>query len=168
MLLYGLAAAAAALLFFAWRAWKKRAALPPAEEAEQAPAPVEGSTACAGRHKGVKYWVYYDSGQARLEIEAGGEVAAPFLADRRESKPVFPGDTRDEEVKALFMLRALFVEAVAPGNLIAAQFEERVLNINSGTRFAPRPEEETVNKAVDLLIGLRDKSRPPAGDVPRP
>lgn len=167
MFLYALAAAAAALLFFAWRAWKKRTAARPAEEAEQAPVAVEGSTAYTGRHRGVKYWIYYDNAQARVEIEAGGEVTDPFMADRRESKPVFPGDARDEEVKALFILRALFVEAVSPGNLVAALFEERVLNLNAGTRFAPRPDEETVNKVADLLIGIRDKSRQPAADAPR-
>lgn len=159
-------AAAAALLLAAWRFLRGRKAAQPADDGEQAPAPVEGSTACSGRHKGVKYWIYYDDGKARMEIEAGGEVTAPFLADRRESRPVFPGDSRDEEVKELFILRALSVEAVSPGNLVAAQFEERVLNINAGTRFAPLPDQGTADKIAGLLIALREKSRAPAAGTP--
>jgi hypothetical protein len=158
----GLCAAGGVLLFLLLRWLRRKPSAPPGEAPEQSPVPVEGSLAFTGRHKGVKYWIYYENNQARLEIETGGEITAPFLADRREGKPKLPGDARDAEVQELLRLGALYVEAAANGNLIAAHFEERYLNANAGTRHAPRPEEDNANKAAELLTALRDKSGAPA------
>jgi len=153
---YVLGAAAAALVI--WFFLRRKKAAQPADDGEQAPVPVEGSTAFTGRHGGVKYWVYYEGGQARLEIETDGEIAAPFTAEHGPGKKDRPGDERDLEVRELFRLGAVSVTA---DKLVAAQFEERVLNVNAGTRYAPRPEETSAHKAVELLRLIRDKSHKP-------
>lgn len=137
---------------------------PPAPELEKAPVLVEGSTSFTGIHEGVQYWIYFENGQARVEIEMVEEITAPFMADRRAGKPEMPGDARDHEVAELFGLRALYVEAGAGGHLIAAQFKERVLNANVDTALAPCPIEAAANKVVELLAGIREKSGQAPGD----
>ena len=157
MIWYVLAALAAALLL--GLLLRKKKAAQPADDGEQAPVPVEGSTAFTGRHAGVKYWLYYEGGQARLEIETNGEITAPFTAEHGPGKKDRPGDERDFEVRELFRLGAASVTA---DKIVSAQFEERTLNANAGTRYAPRPEEAAAHKAVELLKIIHDKSRKPA------
>ncbi|MDD2805578.1 MAG: hypothetical protein PHV33_08490 [Elusimicrobiales bacterium] len=157
MVWYILAALAAGLLI--WLVLRGKKAAPPADDGEQSPVPVEGSTAFTGRHGGVKYWLYYEGGQARLEIETDCEMTAPFTAAHGPGKKERPGDERDFEVRELFRLGAVSVTA---DKIVAAQFEERILNVNAGTRYAPRPEETAAAKAVDLLKAIRDKSLKPA------
>jgi hypothetical protein len=161
-------AGAAVLLLVALWLRKRAARARPAEAEERAPAPVEGSTAFTGVHKGVKYWVYFENNKARLEIEAGEAVAAPFMADRRAGAPVMPGDARDAEVLELFKLRADYVEASAAGNLITAQFPESVINAYAGKPYPPVPDEAASNKAAEQLAGIREKTRGQAAGTPQP
>jgi hypothetical protein len=155
-LIWAAAAAGAGLLL-----WKLRKSAPggkPEDAGEKSPVAVADSTAFTGMHKGVKYWIYFDNSQARMEIETGGEITVPFIADRSSGRPKLPGDARDPEVQELFRLGALNLEVAATGSLIAALFEERTLNANAGTRHAIRPEEDMANKVAELLTVIRDKS----------
>jgi len=126
---------------------------------ERSPVLVEGSAAFTGMHKGVKYWIYFDKAQSRMEIEPGEEITAPFLADRRAGTPKMPGDSRDMEVRELFKLRAHYVEAAVAGNVIAAQFPDSVLNANAGSTYPPVPAEAAADKVAELLAAIREKSR---------
>lgn len=153
------ACAAVVLLLLLRRLRKGAVKAAPAGEEERAPVLVEGSAAFTGMHKGVKYWIYFDKAQSRLEIEPWEEITAPFLADRRAGAPKMPGDSRDLEVRELFKLRAHYVEAAAAGHLIAAQFPESVLNANAGSTYPPAPAEAAANKVAELLAAIREKSR---------
>ncbi|MDD5208419.1 MAG: hypothetical protein PHV36_03470 [Elusimicrobiales bacterium] len=150
---------AAALLLVLLKFLRARGKAAPVDDGESPPALIEGTAVFTGRHKGVKYWLYYDNERARLEIEMGEGVASPFIYDRKADKPELPGDARDLEVKELLELRAVYVEAAATGALVAALFPERVLNGNAGRPGGPSPEEAVANKVVELLSAIRDKSR---------
>lgn len=152
-------AAAAALLLALWKLRKNSAQAASADEGEKPPVPVEHTTAYAGMHKGVKYWIYYENEKARIEIELGEEAAAPFMSDRRTGKAELPGDPRDLEVTELLELRAFYVEAGVTGLLVAALFPERVLNRHAGLPGGPTPVEAAANRIVELLAAIRDKSR---------
>ncbi|MBI4350371.1 MAG: hypothetical protein HY550_02925 [Elusimicrobia bacterium] len=160
-------AAAALLALLLLRPRKSAAKAAPADEGERSPVPVEGSTAFTGMHKGVKYWVFFEKDLSRMEIGMGEEVTAPFLSDRRPGTPKLPGDPRDLEVRELFKLRAQYVEASVTGNLIAAQFPDRVLNANAGSPVPPAPDEAAANKVAELLAAIREKSREPSGKPAR-
>lgn len=135
---------------------------PAPAETERDPVPVEGSSAFAGMRRGVKYWIYFEDGEARLELESAVEPLAAFTADARKGRAVLPGDARDHEVRELIRLGALSVEASAETGQVLARFPENFLNMNSGTRFAPRADSENAGRAADLLIALRGR-RPAPG-----
>lgn len=154
---WGAAAAAAAALIYALVRLRGRGKKSAAAETERSPVAVEGSSAFTGMHDGVKYWIYFENGEARAEIEAGGGRPAPFIADARKGKAQLPGDGRDGDIRELLRLGALRVEAAEGTGLISAHFPERVLNLNAGTRYAPRADEDNANKAAALLRAVRDK-----------
>lgn len=150
------AAAAAALAFVLVRRFLAGRRPAPAA-AERDPVPVEGSSAFAGMHMGIKYWIYFEDGEARLELESSGAAQPAFAADARNGRAQLPGDDRDQEVRELIRLGALSVEACAETGQVLACFPNSVLNMNAGTRFAPRADEENARKAVELLAAVRDK-----------
>lgn len=130
---------------------------PAAEESERSPVPVEGSNAHTGMHSGVKYWVYLEDGTARVEIETGEEKGAPFVSDSREGRARLPGDARGSDVRELIRLGAFRVEAPEAEDLLAAHFEARTLDLNSGTRFGVMLDRHMLNRIVDLLVAVREK-----------
>lgn len=149
------AAIAAALVYVVIRL-RGRGGKAAAAETERAPVAVEGSSAFAGMRRGVKYWIYFENGEARAELEAAGRPA-PFLADARKGKAQLPGDGRDNDIRELLRLGAVAVEAAEGTGVVSAYFPERVLNLNAGTRYAPRADEDNAARAADLLIAVRDK-----------
>lgn len=149
------AALGAAVLLVLVRSFRRPPAPPPSPE-EKAPELVDGSPVFTGIHKGVKYWVYLEDGQARLEIEAGHELAKPYVADRRTGPARLAGDPRDVEALELFKLRAVYVEAA--GKLVMAQFPDRELNENAATTAAPQPKAGAAARVAELLTAIRDKS----------